>query len=224
MHTTSPTERDTERYTTRLVLPCCCCSIAFHYPPTSLYPFNHPVPVPLLPPLVASRTLPHDSSPSSTMRVHAPAALAICAATSCSLVAAQRVVAIGIGKGEKRIPPPLLRRADPILQEMHNNVTGGGYYAEVTIGTPPQSLSLVVDTGSSDVWVLDTNADLCTSPRLQYEVGGGCIATCKLSILDFHPSILRSVMTGCDSSYPGAGRRAEGRPGRRLTKIPLLSR
>ncbi|RYP09474.1 hypothetical protein DL765_008424 [Monosporascus sp. GIB2] len=92
-----------------------------------------------------------------------------------SFASAQRVVSMGIGKA-KRLPP-LHKRADPILQELHNNLTGGGYYAEVSVGTPPQTVHLIIDTGSSDVWVLDSNADLCTSRRLQEENGGGCIAT-----------------------------------------------
>lgn len=52
----------------------------------------------------------------------------------------------------------------------------GGYYAEVALGTPPQPVTLILDTGSSDVWVLDTNADLCQSPTLQ-SVYGTCLAT-----------------------------------------------
>ncbi|RYP41386.1 hypothetical protein DL767_001024 [Monosporascus sp. MG133] len=94
---------------------------------------------------------------------------------TASFAAAQRVISMGIGK-TKRLPP-LHKRADPILQELHNNLTGGGYYAEVSVGTPPQTVRLVVDTGSSDVWVLDSNADLCTSRSMQEVHGGGCIAT-----------------------------------------------
>lgn len=56
-------------------------------------------------------------------------------------------------------------------------MTGGGYYADVEIGTPGQKVSLILDTGSSDVWVLDKNADLCTNSTMQYALGGGCIAT-----------------------------------------------
>lgn len=46
--------------------------------------------------------------------------------------------------------------------------------ANVTVGTPAQSLSLVLDTGSSDVWMLSNTADLCTSAELQAENYGGC--------------------------------------------------
>lgn len=75
--------------------------------------------------------------------------------------------------------PPLMRRG-AFEQIMLNNLTGGGYYAEVGLGTPRQNVTLVVDTGSSDVWVLDKAADLCTSPEKQQENFGGCIQTCKL--------------------------------------------
>lgn len=92
---------------------------------------------------------------------------------AASFADAQRVVSMGIGK-TKRLPP-LHKRT--ILQELHNNLTGGGYYAEVSLGTPPQTVRLIVDTGSSDVWVLDNNADLCTDRSMQEYYGGGCIAT-----------------------------------------------
>ncbi|RYP05828.1 hypothetical protein DL764_003539 [Monosporascus ibericus] len=100
-----------------------------------------------------------------------PALVAVgCAA---SFATAQRVVSMGIGKTKR--PPPLHKRS--ILQELNNNLTGGGYYAEVSVGTPPQTVRLIVDTGSSDVWVLDSDANLCTSSIMQEEYGGGCIAT-----------------------------------------------
>ncbi|TGJ84810.1 hypothetical protein E0Z10_g3988 [Xylaria hypoxylon] len=70
----------------------------------------------------------------------------------------------------------LRKRAGTYSQELNNNLTGGGYYAEVALGTPPQPVILILDTGSSDVWVLDSNADLCRSQNLQYYYGT-CLAT-----------------------------------------------
>ena len=117
------------------------------------------------------------------------AAVGGAALTAAPMAAAQRVVSMSVGKTSKPQPPPsrlrprfsLRGRADddPILQDLHNNLTGGGYYADVSLGTPSQSVSLILDTGSSDVWVLDSNANLCTSSRMQATYGGGCIATCE---------------------------------------------
>jgi hypothetical protein len=55
------------------------------------------------------------------------------------------------------------------------------YQAEVTIGTPGQKFSLDIDTGSSDVYIIDKAADQCTSASVQASAGGGCFGgTCKL--------------------------------------------
>ncbi|KAJ6446803.1 peptidase aspartic, active site protein [Purpureocillium lavendulum] len=64
-------------------------------------------------------------------------------------------------------PLPLLaRRGDgasttPLGLDALNNITGGGYYADFDVGTPPQKLAFLLDTGSSDTWVNSVRADLC---------------------------------------------------------------
>lgn len=69
----------------------------------------------------------------------------------------------------------LFRRQDddgePFALEALNNVTGGGYYSEFEIGTPPQLISFLLDTGSSDTWVNSVDADLCNSNVMQATMG-----------------------------------------------------
>jgi len=56
----------------------------------------------------------------------------------------------------------LRRRATKTVQEsLANEETL--YFANVTMGTPSQSLRLHLDTGSSDLWVNVANSQLCTS-------------------------------------------------------------
>ncbi|KAI1755872.1 aspartic peptidase domain-containing protein [Xylaria castorea] len=90
-------------------------------------------------------------------------------------VVAQKVVPLSFSRASSE-HQSLRKRAGTYSQELNNNLTGGGYYAEVALGTPPQPVTLILDTGSSDVWVLDTNADLCQSRSLQ-SIYGTCLAT-----------------------------------------------
>ncbi|TQN73325.1 putative aspartic-type endopeptidase opsB [Colletotrichum shisoi] len=69
----------------------------------------------------------------------------------------------------------ITRRGDTLDLAAINNITGGGYYSEVYIGTPGQKTLVHLDTGSSDTWVVDKQADLCISRSLQSQVGGGCV-------------------------------------------------
>ncbi|TRX98504.1 hypothetical protein FHL15_000578 [Xylaria flabelliformis] len=96
------------------------------------------------------------------------------AAVATSVVA-QKVVPLSFSRAGPE-HQSLRKRAGTYSQELNNNLTGGGYYAEVALGTPPQPVTLILDTGSSDVWVLDTNADLCQSRSLQ-SIYGTCLAT-----------------------------------------------
>src|SRR5450756_876669 len=46
--------------------------------------------------------------------------------------------------------------------EVINNIgAGNGYTANISVGTPPQPLTLGIDTGSTDTWVLSNTADIC---------------------------------------------------------------
>ena len=88
--------------------------------------------------------------------------------------------------GNAAVPQHIGRRylssRSTITESIGNNITGGSYIANVSVGTPPQNVQLVIDTGSSDVWLLDVSADLCTNTTDQAEEDSGCQTPCKLSI------------------------------------------
>lgn len=109
------------------------------------------------------------------MRIPSALAVASVATVAATTATAQRVIPVTFSKPTSRLPA-LHKRAGTYSQELNNNLTGGGYYAQVTVGTPPQTVDLIVDTGSSDVWVLDSEADLCQSTRMQ-DYYGYCLST-----------------------------------------------
>jgi len=63
------------------------------------------------------------------------------------------------------------RDDEPFALEALNNITGGGYYSEFAVGTPPQNISFLLDTGSSDTWVNSVEANLCNSQSQQETMG-----------------------------------------------------
>ncbi|KJZ68498.1 hypothetical protein HIM_05723 [Hirsutella minnesotensis 3608] len=69
---------------------------------------------------------------------------------------------------------PILRRDRSVNIEAINNITGGGYYAELGIGTPPQNMAFLLDTGSSDTWVNSVTTDLCNSFEQQARTQTWC--------------------------------------------------
>ena len=83
------------------------------------------------------------------------------------------------------IPPSISRRQSnvsdsSIILQAVNNMTGGGYYAEFGVGTPPQDIGFLLDTGSSDTWVNSADSNLCNSEHLQTYLGH-CLKPCTSS-------------------------------------------
>lgn len=81
-----------------------------------------------------------------------------------------------------------------VLQVLDNSHLRGSYYANITVGTPPQPISVIVDTGSSDLWVLAKTANVCLDPSIIQQLPGdvGCYGgTCEIH----HGSSGRLVLT-----------------------------
>lgn len=74
---------------------------------------------------------------------------------------------------------PIDKRSSTYTQTITNNISYGGYYASVSVGTPGQSQDVVLDTGSSDAWFLSKSSSECTENT--------CVSTCKISCSFGHP-------------------------------------
>lgn len=72
----------------------------------------------------------------------------------------------------------LSKRADSVLAGLTNDEVQGLYFANITVGTPGQTLGVQIDTGSSDVWVPSSTASICQDVR-----EGGCLlGSCEFYI------------------------------------------
>ncbi|KAI1502493.1 mitochondrial elongation factor g 1-like protein [Biscogniauxia marginata] len=71
--------------------------------------------------------------------------------------------------------PKLSRRADGTVEEVITNEKNrGGYFASCSVGTPAQNLTLQLDTGSSDIWVPSSSANVCASESIDSSGTQGC--------------------------------------------------
>lgn len=99
-------------------------------------------------------------------------------------------MAVSREKFNFNLPASITRRQssnatdNSVLLQAMNNMTGGGYYAEFGIGTPPQKIGFLLDTGSSDTWMNSAESNLCTSVS-QQNFYGYCMKPCTSWILQF---------------------------------------
>ncbi|KIW80240.1 hypothetical protein Z517_06855 [Fonsecaea pedrosoi CBS 271.37] len=82
-------------------------------------------------------------------------------ATSCA--ASPGYLKLGL---QRRAPPEgrLIRRQDSggsVDALVTQNTNKAEYLVNITVGTPPQDLSVTLDTGSSDLWIPASSAKLC---------------------------------------------------------------
>jgi hypothetical protein len=116
--------------------------------------------------------------------------------TSLSLIElslASSTFRLDIVKNQDVEAAQILRRDGTVFEALTNGMSL--YYANVTVGTPGQSFSLQIDTGSSDVWFPSVSNPTC--------VAGGCIyGSCKSNkshmperILSSHILLLLTLST-----------------------------
>jgi len=49
---------------------------------------------------------------------------------------------------------PTLRARDPSAAALSNGYADSEYYGMISVGTPPQLFNVILDTGSSDLWLI----------------------------------------------------------------------
>lgn len=86
---------------------------------------------------------------------------------------------------QRRQPPPetytrVRKRASTFEEIITNEEARGGYFATCRLGTPGQDLTLQLDTGSSDIWVPDPTAKVCSKSGTE----GCALGTCTLELPD----------------------------------------
>lgn len=91
-----------------------------------------------------------------------------------SVAATPKVLGYDFAKVKRELPPQKLERRDGGLAVDLVNYQIL-YLVNISVGTPPQAMSVQLDTGSSDLWVPSINSTLCKQDPC------GQTGSCKLS-------------------------------------------
>ncbi|KAF7956072.1 hypothetical protein EAE96_004993 [Botrytis aclada] len=91
----------------------------------------------------------------------------VCQTLALFLLITLALAQVRIPVTRKFVPshPALNRRLssrDSVSARLINNITQSSYMISVKVGTPPQDIDLVLDTGSSDTWMIASSAPTCT--------------------------------------------------------------
>ncbi|KAF3935767.1 Candidapepsin-8 [Dactylella cylindrospora] len=76
--------------------------------------------------------------------------------------------------GKERIPSHHVDKREETSKTVYQRLDNKDFlfYANVTVGTPPQHLRLHIDTGSSDIWVETPKSTICTQTLEACQIGG----------------------------------------------------
>lgn len=117
-----------------------------------------------------------------------------------TVAATPKVLGYDFAKVKRKIPSQTLERRDGGVSANLVNDDKVEYLVNISIGTPPQPMSVQLDTGSSDLWVPSVDLDLCKK--------GGCgeAGSCKLrsfdiSLFDDTPQISGNAKTHWDCFF-----------------------
>jgi hypothetical protein len=125
-------------------------------------------------------------------------------------------------------PKPKFVKPSSISKQQKNNVpapiynlqNSGFYSLNITVGTPPQPVSVLLDTGSSDLWLPQAYSSICKYDTYDCELGGSFDPQASSS---FHTTNVDFYITyGDGSEVEGTfGYDSIGFGNANLTKVPF---
>lgn len=127
---------------------------------------------------------------------------AACVLLAAEAATGQRVMKTDFVKRLVPSAPRSLTRRATVTEALGN--AAYLYYANVTAGTPAQSVMLQIDTGSSDVWMSATNATYCTGRNGAENCVGGTFNSATSSTFKYVNDLFNITyvdMTGSVGDY-----------------------